>query len=154
MKMQRFVIFLLVGLMFLPTAFMNAAARPTVINVNYSAQAWSAGGLTDEDVTIHIHGFGFPGEELDWEGTFVIPASQGTQPSWVSSIVMIEAEYTSTSIWGRFALSDSTNPDINGCMFDFAANVNGHMYLDHPYQPYCPDIRIDASWGATVVINM
>jgi hypothetical protein len=154
MKTQRLVIFLLVGLMFLPTAFMNAAARPTVINVNYSAQAWSAGGMTDEDLTLHIHGFGFPGEELDWEGTLVIPASQGTQPSWVSSIVMINADYSDTGIWGRFVLADSTNPDINGFIFMFSATVNGHMYIDHSYQPGCPDIRIDASWGATVVINM
>lgn len=154
MKMQKLAILLLAGLMFLPMTLMNASARTTVVNVNYTGQAWSAGHLTDEDLTLRIHGLGFPGEELEWTGKLVMPADHDTHPSSVSSIVMTWASYSSVGVSGSFALADSTTPDLNGCNYEFSANVIGFMYLNSEYQPYCPDIYIDAWWGATVVVNV
>ncbi len=154
MKIQKLAILMVAGLMFLPMTMMNASARATVVNVNYTGQAWSAGHLTDEDLTLRIHGLGFPGEELEWGGTLVMPADHDTHPGSVSSILMTGADYSSNGVWGSFVLADSTNPELNGCPYEFMANVYGFMYLNSEYQPCCPDIYIDVSWGATVVVNM
>jgi hypothetical protein len=150
--MKKLVILLLAGLMFLPTAFMGAVARPTVINVNYHGYS---GGL-DKDITFKLHALGFPGEELDWSGTLVIPANQETQPSWVSSIVMTSSSYTETQVSGQFLLADSTNPDFDGCNFKFSANTYGDIWIQRGvYNPNCGlNMYVDAYWAATVVINM
>jgi len=148
MKMQSLAIFLLAGLMFLPMAFTDATAIPTVINIAYSAQP-----QTSEDLTLQMHAFGFPGEELGWSGQLVLPASQDTQPSWTSSITVTSASYSDTGVSVSFKLADSSNPDYDGCPFQVSANVYGHIYLTRgPYMPGCPQIQIDDYW-AIVVIN-
>lgn len=149
MKMQKLAILFLAGSLMLPMAFLDVAARPTVINVNFTGQSDEG-----EYITLQIHGLGFPGEELEWEGTLVIPADQDTQPSSVSSIVMTEAGYSSTVVSGSFVLADSTIPDFNGCSYEFTALASGIIYIDYEYQGYCPEIEL--LWGATatVVINM
>ena len=151
--MKKLAILMLAGLMSLPTAFMGAVARPTVINVTFTGDV----GLDmQEEITLNIHGFGFPGEELVWDGTLVMPADHSTHPAAVSNIVMTEAFYDDTFVGGRFALANSTDPDLNGCHYKFGANVYGDFAIEHAYQPFCPDLCVDYVWGATatVVINM
>ena len=147
MRMQKLAILLLAGLLMLPMAFLDAAARPTVINVNYSGQS----GYSGEDITLHLHALGFPGEELEWSGTLVIPANQETQSSWVSEIDMISAYYSDFYVNGLFVLADSTNPDYP-CYYWFNANVYGGIELRGYFSQWCPDIYIEDN-RATVIIN-
>lgn len=151
--MKKLAILILAGLMFLPTAFMGAVARPTVINVNFTGDV---GEHVQDDITLNIHGFGFPGEALDWEGTLVMPADHITHPAAISNIVMTEADYSATFVSGSFVLADSNYAELNGCFYQFGANVNGKIGIESQYQPPCPDLYLDPFSGqtATVVINM
>jgi len=149
MKTQKLAILFLAGLLVLPMTFMEAAARPTVINITYSGQA-----RTSEDVTFQLHGFGFPGEELEWSGSLVFPADQESHPSWTSNLVVTSSSYSSTSVEGSFELAESSNPYVNGCPYDFSARINGYFQvLQGAYNPYCLLIEF-TDYGATVVINM
>jgi hypothetical protein len=148
MKMQKLAILMVAGLLMLPMAFLDIAAKPTVININYSGQSEYSG----ENIILSLHALGFPGEELEWSGTVVVPADQETQPSMTFEIDVIYAYHSDTHVDGFFELTDPTNPDVEWCYYWFDANVYGEMELWGYYQPPCPDVHIE-DYKATVVIN-
>lgn len=145
MKMQKFVIFMIAGLMILPVAFMGASARPTIVNIAYSSQA---GDGWVSDMTLVVHAFGFPGETLDWHGTFVIPSNDMDLPPGTSNINIFQSTVSDTSVSLVGTIDESTNPDLVGLLFYGSAYTGGSININFPALVYIQDST------ATVVINM
>jgi hypothetical protein len=153
MRIRSFSIVLLASALLLPMGFMDAVARPTVINVTYSSQASGA----DQGLTFHMHAFGFPGESLDWSGGVVFPASHESHPSMSLEFEVTSSSYTSSQVLAQLVVSESPNPDYIGCRYTVSASTGGHFYMDRgPWVPWCAVLNIDLrieTYGATAVIN-
>lgn len=142
------LIVLIAGLMLLSMVTSPAMARPTVVNISYSSQV---GGM--EDMTLTLHAFGFPDEELEWHGKLVIPESSDL-PSGTSTLTIYTDIYHtivgSSHVTTCGFILDSTNPDVVGATFELDVHEN---YINLRFMgPGLTFNLMDLTWGGTQVI--
>jgi len=142
------LVVLIAGLTFLSMASSPAIARPTVIHISYTSQI---GGM--EDLTLVLNAFGFPDEELEWNGKLVIPESSDL-PAGESTLTIDPDPYSTDisyyHVMTSGSITDSTNPEVIGATFHLHATENFmRLYFTGPGLILN---LADLTWGATQVI--